>query len=253
MMKTITFHKNDIHIGSLILINKFYPLVRREIGENIPLIPACSQNPEMLLEIKTAAVFNHLIGLLRCEDDILLVSSYRSFEEQWRIYADSLDKNGREFTEKYIAMPDHSEHQSGLAIDLALKQDKIDFIQPEFPYEGICNIFREKAPLHGFVERYQKEKEEVTGIAHEPWHFRYVGYPHSVIMKENNLVLEEYVEIMKSFPYEGEHFMTDINKQTIEIFYVYAGSSPTVIELPDDSIYQVSGNNIDGFIVTLWR
>ncbi|HWT75036.1 MAG TPA: D-alanyl-D-alanine carboxypeptidase family protein [Mobilitalea sp.] len=251
-MKTITFHKNDIHKGSLILINKLYPLVCKEIGRNISMIPAYLQSPEILLEVKTAAVLTHLIGLLRCQEDILPVSGYRSYEEQQRIYTDSLVRNGREFTEKYVALPDQSEHQTGLAIDLALKQDNIDFIRPEFPYEGICNIFRERAPFHGFVERYQRGKEEVTGIAHEPWHFRYVGYPHSVIMTENNLVLEEYMEIVKSYPYDGEHLITNMNQQTIEIFYVNASSTLTEIELPDDSIYQISGNNMDGFIVTLW-
>jgi D-alanyl-D-alanine dipeptidase/carboxypeptidase len=205
------------------------------------------------LEIKTAAVLTHLIGMLQCQEDILPVSGYRSTKEQERIYEYSLEKNGREFTEKYVALPGHSEHQSGLAIDLALKQDNIDFIRPEFPYEGICNVFREKAPQYGFVERYPKGKEEVTGIAHEPWHFRYVSYPHSVIMKENNLALEEYMEVMKLYPYQGEHFLTEINKQKIEIFYVNASTALTTIELPDDSIYQISGNNIDGFVITLWR
>jgi D-alanyl-D-alanine dipeptidase/carboxypeptidase len=252
-MKTITFHINDIHKGSLILINKLYPLVNMGISHNISLIPAYLHNPDILLEIKTAAVLTHLIDMLKCHEDILPVSGYRSLEEQQRIYEDSLEKNGRDFTEKYVALPNHSEHQTGLAIDLALKQDNIDHIRPEFPYEGICNSFREKALLHGFVERYQRGKEAVTGIAHEPWHFRYVGYPHSMIMKKNNLVLEEYMEHVKLFPYEGEHYMTDINKQIIEIFYVNASSTLTSIELPDDAIYQISGNNMDGFIVTIWR
>lgn len=252
-MKTVTFHKNDIHKGSLILVNKTYPHVSREMGHKISLIPAYLHHLNILLESKTAAVLSHLIGFLSCHESILPVSGYRSYEEQLRIYTDSLDANGREFTEKYVALPGHSEHQTGLAIDLALKQDNIDFIRPEFPYEGICNTFREKAPFHGFVERYQRGKEEVTGIAHEPWHFRYVGYPHSVIMSENNLVLEEYMEILKLYPYEGEHFIMNKNQQTIEIFYVNASSTLTSLEIPDDSIYQVSGNNIDGFIVTYWR
>lgn len=252
-MRTITFHKKDIHKGSLILINQLYPLVKRGIGQDIPLTCVCMQSPDILLENKTAAVLTHLINLLRCQEDILPVSGYRSYEEQNKIYSEALAEHGREFTEKYVAIPGHSEHQTGLAVDLALKQDSIDFIRPEFPYEGICNIFREKALLHGFVERYQSGKEAITGIAHEPWHFRYVGYPHSVIMKQTNMVLEEYLDFMKGFPYEGEHFEIELSKQIIEIFYVNTSSALTMIELPDDSIYQVSGNNMDGFIITLWR
>jgi D-alanyl-D-alanine dipeptidase/carboxypeptidase len=234
------------------LINKLYPLAAQEIGHSLSLVPTWSQRPEILLEMKTAAVLSHLMSQIRCQDHILPVSGYRSRKEQLHIYTESLAKNGRDFTEKYVALPNHSEHQTGLAIDLALKKDNIDFICPDFPYEGICETFREKAPLYGFIERYQKGKEAVTGIAHEPWHFRYVGYPHSVIMKQYGLSLEEYVEMIRLYPYEEEHFITDINGQKIEIFYQKATMDHTELSLPEDSIYQISGNNVDGFIITIW-
>ncbi len=252
-MKTITFHKKDVHRGKLILINKQYPLMSTEKEYNISMIPAYAGNPGVLLENKTASVLSHLIGVLRCDEEIMPVSGYRTYEEQLRIYSDSLAENGDEFTQKYVALPNHSEHQSGLAIDLALKQEKVDFIRPHFPYEGICKMFREKAPLYGFVERYQRGKEKITGIAHEPWHFRYVGYPHSVIMQRLGMALEEYTEYLKDYPYEGTHFITEVFKQSVEIFYVSADSGLASIELEDDIIYQTSGNNIDGFIVTVWR
>lgn len=79
-----------------------------------------------------------------------------------------------------------SEHQTGLAIDLAENKEQIDFICPHFPYTGICGEFRAAAPRFGFIERYVSGKEQITGIGAEPWHFRYVGYPHSVIMAEKN-------------------------------------------------------------------
>ena len=84
--------------------------------------------------------------------------------------------------------------ETGLAIDLALNAPDIDFICPEFPRTGICRKFRELAPYYGFIERYQKAKEPITGISEEPWHFRYVGTPHSVVIAENGLSLEEYIE-----------------------------------------------------------
>lgn len=249
-MKTITLNKNDIHKGSIILINKCYPLVKQ--GQEISLISVCSDNPDIRLEITTAAILTHMIGMLNCKEDIIPISGYRSMEEQQRIYTKSLEENGKAFTEKYVALPNHSEHQTGLAIDLALMQSNIDNICPEFPYEGICNVFREKAQYYGLIERYQMGKEKVTGIAHEPWHFRYIGYPHSLIMKEKNFVLEEYIEFIRFFPYKDNHFIVNVNKQIVEIFYVNA-SSHTEIQLPEDSIHQISGNNVDGFIVTIWR
>lgn len=70
-----------------------------------------------------------------------------------------------------------SEHETGLAIDLALAGEEPDFIRPPFPDRGICRRFRQRCADFGFVLRYPAGKETVTGIAHEPWHFRYVGVP----------------------------------------------------------------------------
>lgn len=108
---------------------------------------------------------------------ITAVSGWRSQEEQREIYLQSLLENGEEFTNQFVASPGHSEHQTGLAIDLGLKQPDIDFLRPYFPYKGICQTFRELSTDYGFIERYQAGKEAITGIAHEPWHFRYVGVP----------------------------------------------------------------------------
>lgn len=252
-MKTITLNKSDIHKGSLILINKKHPRVHRGGDHKISLIPPFNLYRDILLEMKTATVLTHLLCDLNCYNEILPVSGYRTLKEQESIYMDSLHHNGKKFTEKYVAQPNHSEHQTGLAIDLALKQENIDFIRPYFPNEGICEQFRNKAPHYGFVERYQRGKEKVTGIAHEPWHFRYVGYPHSNLMDEYGLALEEYVEELKQFVYGKTHLIKDKQGQTIEIFYVAATSSNITVELPDKSLYQISGNNMDGFIVTVWR
>ena len=56
----------------------------------------------------------------------------------------------------------------------------------------------ENSHKYGFVLRYPKDKESITGIEYEPWHFRYVGKEHAKVMKENNFCLEEYVEYLKS-------------------------------------------------------
>ena len=102
-------------------------------------------------------------------------------------------------TRKFVAYPGCSEHQTGLAIDLGANLPEIDFICPEFPDTGIFGKFREKAADFGFIERYPKGKEAVTGIGAEPWHFRYVGVPHAAVMKAGGLVLEEYAEERNAF------------------------------------------------------
>ena len=157
------------------------------------LVPVCGQK-SILMEVTAARALEALIRKIDGWDSIVPVSGWRSRKEQQQIWDDSMAENGLLFTQTYVAYPDHSEHQTGLAIDLGLKQDHIDFIRPDFPYSGICQIFRDLAADYGFIERYPAGKESVTGIGHEPWHFRYVGLPHAEIIKEQGLTLEEYLQ-----------------------------------------------------------
>lgn len=126
--------------------------------------------------------------------------------------------------------------------------DNIDFIRPDFPYSGICEEFRKAVPEFGFIERYPKGKENITGIAHEPWHFRYVGFPHSTIISEKEITLEEYTEYIKTFRQECS-LRYSHKGIAAEIFYAPAETEISV----NSAAYQVSGNNTDGFVVTQWR
>ena len=177
-------------MNSLILVNSqhaYSPDTKQD------LIPVHEDQPDILLEREAVCALSSIMEQLGGWEFIVPVSGWRSLVEQLEIYAKSLQENGPEFTAKFVAMPGHSEHQTGLAIDLGLRQPDIDFIRPAFPYEGICQKFRELAPAFGFIERYPAGKEHITGIAHEPWHFRYVGMPHSEIMTFKGLTLEEYL------------------------------------------------------------
>lgn len=251
-MEELELDKKNIHNGNLILVNADYPLANG-FESGISLMPAGSGYPDCLMESKAATVLGHVLDGLENREDIVFVSGYRTLKEQEQIWNDSVRDNGAGFTREYVAVPNHSEHQSGLAIDLGVKKEHIDFIRPDFPYEGVCNEFRKKALKYGFIERYRRNKERITGISAEPWHFRYVGYPHSMIMDRYGMCLEEYIEKLKEFTYTGRHLNYKSDNQIIEIFYIPASENEILLNLPDNSIYQVSGNNIDGFIITLWR
>ncbi|KKX55376.1 MULTISPECIES: M15 family metallopeptidase [Brevibacillus] len=251
-MNTLILEQANMHKGSLILINRMHP-VFEEPAEDM-LIPADHRHPDILLERRAAAMYAALIHSLDGGERIVPVSGYRTKKEQETIYTESMRENGEEFTRKYVAYPNHSEHQTGLAIDVGEQKEEIDFIRPDFPYTGICQEFRLKAARYGFIERYPQGKEAITGIAHEPWHFRYVGYPHAELIRKHQFTLEEYTEFVKSFPYGGEHLLFEADGQTAEIFYVHALSSPTVrIDIPSGARCEVSGNNVDGFVATVWR
>lgn len=237
--------RGGIHSGLLILVNAEHPIQHMERPVLAPAVPGS----DILLDTRAAAMLSGLISRLGAAGEIVPVSGWRSAEEQQEIWDGSMLENGAEFTRKYVARPGCSEHQTGLAIDLALRADSIDFIHPEFPYDGICGRFRALAADYGFVERYQSGKEDITGIAAEPWHFRYVGRPHARIMCDMGLCLEEYVEYLRSYPYPER--LLEVRGEIYEAEVGFAGARDA-LGLPD-APYQVSGNNVDGYIYTLWR
>ena len=142
--------------------------------------------------------------------DFTMISGYRSIEQQQTNYdvnyqnylASGLsEEEARTKTEEYIALPNASEHITGLAVDITstalanLEGNSGLFPDLENYPEGLW--LKENAPKFGFILRYPKAKEAITGINFEPWHFRYVGIENAMYMTEKNLTLEEYIAILK--------------------------------------------------------
>jgi D-alanyl-D-alanine dipeptidase/carboxypeptidase len=242
--------KEQMHRGELILINSKHPVRENISNKLIPLIP---KSNDILLDAQAASMLTHLMREIEHEDEIIPVSGYRPKQEQDAIYKESIKNNGEEFTRKYVALPGRSEHQTGFAIDLGENKEDVDFICPDFPYTGIYGKFREKASRYGFIERYQRGKEKITGISHEPWHFRYVGYPHAEIIRDKGICLEEYIDLIKKYRFEDKRLIFSHKNRKIEMFYAPASGDETYVTVPDDMPYQVSGNNVDGFIITIWN
>lgn len=113
--------------GSLILVNGDHGY--RDGEEDLVRFPGT----EILLEKETAKRLHDLLSTLP-EGELALVSGYRTFGEQVKIFEDSVKENGMEFTKKYVAKPRCSEHQTGLAVDLGEAAEDIDFICPSLPY-----------------------------------------------------------------------------------------------------------------------
>lgn len=122
-------------------------------------------------------------------------SAFRSIEEQKSIIDEYTIKYGHDYVEKYVAPIRTSEHHTGLAIDLALIVDGKKCIDPDelFPYEDIFLIIHKHLSKYGFILRYPKGKEKVTGYNYEPWHIRYVGKDIATYIYKNDLTLDEYL------------------------------------------------------------
>ena len=245
-MKIITRKEADIHKGPLILVNRQHKIMYEIPGELV----AVEEN--ILLERQAATLLEQLMKEIGGWNSIVPVSGFRTMAEQQKIWDDTLRASGLEFTRTYVAAPGCSEHQTGLAIDLGLRQDHIDFICPQFPDTGICGKFRKLAADYGFILRYPAGKEQITGIGHEPWHFRYVGIPHARIMEVSGMTLEEYIPWLQQFDSPLHPYCIRLSGRAVYISYIPVSQPLTRIEIPDNAPYMLSGNNVNGFILTQW-
>lgn len=121
---------------------------------------------------------------------LLIVSGFRSFDYQKKLY--NRYKKTDENVDRYSAKPGHSEHQTGLAIDLINTESvNIKKFKKEFAWLD-TNAYK-----YGFILRYPKEKESITGYKYEPWHYRYVGKRLAKELYNNGswITLEEYFNL----------------------------------------------------------
>ncbi|MCI8554221.1 MAG: M15 family metallopeptidase [Clostridiales bacterium] len=244
LLNRVILTRADLAHGSLILINRKHPFRREEAAVQAEL----SREAGPLLNRECAAQLLRLIAACRGRRTLLPVDGYRTHDQQQTLYLGSLRSNGSAYTERYVALPDCSEHQTGLAADMAKREPRIDPICPFFPDSGRCGAFRRLAADYGFIERYPAGKESITGVAHEPWHFRYVGVPHAHMMADNDLTLEEYLQLLTGFR-EGRPLHTPDGSALI--YYVEASEDETWLELPSSGRCRISGDNSGGFIVTI--
>lgn len=121
-----------------------------------------------------------------------LVSGYRSFELQRTIFDDFTAEDGVEAAESYSARPGHSEHQTGLAVDL---DDGSGFaFEGAFGETRAGLWLREHCVEFGFILRYEQGEQPVVGYIYEPWHFRYLGTEIALDMRARGIInYEEYV------------------------------------------------------------
>ena len=123
---------------------------------------------------------------------LMPTTAFRDQNFQKVLYDKYVKKDGVKAADTYSARPGYSEHQTGLAIDLknmALKKTRLS----DENYKWL----EENAYKYGFIVRFPKDKEQITGYKFENWHIRYVGKEAAAEIMDNNLTLEEYVESVK--------------------------------------------------------
>lgn len=260
---TVTLDNTEIYNGELVLVNYNYEC-KFNGKDTINLINYKSSsylvadgnvmlnNGTPLTALNTMLnEFFQNTGL----DNILVSCGFRDREYQRKLYEREIANLGEEGA-KWVAKPGYSEHQTGYTIDLSLWKDGL--VQA-YTGSGQYSWVAENCKNYGYILRYPYDKTEITKINNEEWHFRYVGVPHATYISNNNLCLEEYINYLKNISIENpititiDNLYTDNQNHTYDIYYVKASdSSSTEIPLPSENCnYAISGNNVDGFIVTI--
>lgn len=169
------------------LVNKYNKLPDNyEIDDLVTLDEEYSSRGEKIREI---AYKNLKVMFDKAREDginLNVISGYRTSEKQNTLFNNSVKKNGIEHALMYSAKMGHSEHQLGLAID-------INTTQESFKNTNEYKWLKNNSYKYGFIERYKENKENITGFAYEPWHYRYIGIDNATKVFTENITYEEYV------------------------------------------------------------
>ena len=180
----------DVSLEEKLIVNKFYHLNE-------------DYNPEDIVEISSKYAYddNHMrqsaydafknMWSAAMDNNIQFIinSSYRDFNSQKEIYEDYKSWYGEDKADSQAARPGYSEHQTGYAIDLFAKDNQLsDTFEESEGYKWLQN----NAYKYGFIERYPKDKQYLTGYAFESWHWRYVGVEAATVIHNEGITYDEY-------------------------------------------------------------
>ncbi len=181
--------KTDTSLKELMLVNKFNYLDKTYVPENIVDVSvqyAYDDNevPEFVYE-KYLEMWNDAN-----EDGLTLImsSSYRDYQYQEELYNNYKNQNGTEWADSVAARAGYSEHQTGYALDIVTYNSTME----DFENSDEFKWLNENAYKYGFILRYPKDKEDITGYAYESWHYRYVGVEVASYIHENDITFDEY-------------------------------------------------------------
>lgn len=260
---TITVSNDNMYTGDLILVNSNYAF--RFPSSQASLLNVYNEyyardyhcNYFVDSAVQLEAVASHALlemaNALFVEkgiNNLQIGTGYRSYETQ------------QDLSTRYpatAALPGYSEHHTGLGIDLQIwdkdKQATYAFDDTTPMCNTILSWMNLNAYKYGFVRRFAPNKDAITQIASDRWHYRYVGVPHAYYMTANDLCLEEYLAALENCTYGGNHLNFEVDGKSYEIYFVpaVAGTTTTIPVPSDPSIYTISGNNYSGFIVTITR
>ena len=173
-----------------VFVSRFTKLDRNFVPKNLVLLSDLDPSlPARFMRKEAAISFVRLKRAVFEATNIRIStnSAYRSYDTQAALFNRYVALDGFEKANTYSALPGHSEHQTGLAIDLIIVPSILEFGDSQaYPW------FKQNAHRFGFIERYPNHKSHITSYIHEPWHWRYVGIELATFLFNTQMTFDEY-------------------------------------------------------------
>lgn len=182
----------DTSKGNTMLVNKYNALSKDYEVEDLKTISKTySYGDNKKLNKEAYDAFINLAEDAKKEGyTILIVSSYRTYQDQEDVWKDYKASFGTKKADAYAARAGSSEHETGLAIDVADYNDKNDKFEATESFKWM----QTNAHKYGYILRYPKGKENITGYSYEAWHYRYVGIDTATKVYNEGITYDEYYE-----------------------------------------------------------
>lgn len=181
--------ETNMDLGFGIIVNKYYSLPDKYAPDDVVSMSNQYAYPDNSIRSEVYEAFKEMSKAAKGDSISLIVnSSYRDYESQKEIYEDYKDKNGTEYADKYAARPNFSEHQTGLSLDIFSP----GYGMKTFENSEAFRWLSENSYKYGFILRYPKDKEDITGYSYESWHYRYLGKDLATKVFESSLTFDEY-------------------------------------------------------------
>lgn len=251
-LDTVKFTADDIHKGSLILVNADYEYTFPEGDIDVDTLynnkNGCYEAGDNVTKLDRTVItqINSMMEAFAASQgaastDLFIIDGFRTFEEQ-------ADRHSSGISKTFEA--GHCDYHTGRTFDMYRFDTTSSTGYSIFSAEGNYEWFAENAGNYGFIVRYPQGKEAETGENARAYTYRYVGPAHASYINANGLCLEEYIALLKEHTKDNP-LETMANGLSYSVYYVPASEGETEISVPKDSLYEISGNNADGFIVTV--
>ncbi len=246
-------------VQSAVAVSNYVSLIDQQYSLSPEYVPADlidiavlvpSAKNQIFMAEEAALALRDMVAAMASDgvDDVIAISGYRSYSYQQTIFENRVAMNLQSMDAQQawaaaasiVAPPGSSEHQSGLAIDLSTRASGYA-LDENFADTPAGRWLSAHCWQYGFILRYPEDKQLITGIVYEPWHFRYVGTPHAAAITENGFCLEEYLSHLKN----GGNLTLATSEE--ERYVISAIAQP---DYAAEGLRQLSHDGMGGYIAT---